>query len=47
LRRAASKFLPEFGSSTECGLGRHSAEQLEQVAGAVAESFGTTTPALA
>ncbi|UXA09717.1 hypothetical protein KXD97_16015 [Mycobacterium sp. SMC-8] len=27
----AADFLPEFGLSTECGLGRHSAEQLEAV----------------
>ncbi|MBX5487265.1 MAG: hypothetical protein DIU75_018605 [Mycolicibacterium hassiacum] len=27
----AREFLPEFGISTECGLGRHSAEQLEAV----------------
>lgn len=27
----AAEFLPEFGISTECGLGRHSAEQLEAV----------------
>jgi methionine synthase II (cobalamin-independent) len=27
----ASDFLPRFGLSTECGLGRHSAEQLEAV----------------
>lgn len=28
----ASRFLPSFGVSTECGLGRHSPEQLEQAA---------------
>jgi methionine synthase II (cobalamin-independent) len=33
----ASQFLPEFGLSTECGLGRHSAEQLEAVLRAWAE----------
>jgi methionine synthase II (cobalamin-independent) len=27
----AAEFLPEFGISTECGLGRHSVEQLEAV----------------
>jgi methionine synthase II (cobalamin-independent) len=43
----AAKFLPEFGLSTECGLGRHSAEQLDQVADAVAELFEARSPALA
>lgn len=43
----ASKFLPEFGLSTECGLGRHSAEQLDRVADTVAELFGSRTAALA
>ncbi|MGH3580705.1 MAG: hypothetical protein ACRDUB_03910 [Mycobacterium sp.] len=43
----ASNFLAEFGLSTECGLGRHSAEQLDRVAATVAELFGTKTPALA
>jgi hypothetical protein len=33
--------------STECALGRHSTEQLEQVAQTVAELFETRTPALA
>ncbi|EID10290.1 hypothetical protein [Mycolicibacterium phlei] len=33
----AAEFLPEFGISTECGLGRHSAEQLEAVLTAWAE----------
>lgn len=37
----ASKFLPSFGLSTECGLGRHSAEQLDAVANAVADLFDT------
>ena len=37
----AATFLPRFGISTECGLGRHSAEQHEQVAGAVTELFQT------
>jgi hypothetical protein len=41
-----SNFLAEFGLSTECGLGRHSAEQLDRVAAAVAELVGTKTPAL-
>ena len=36
-----------FGLSTECGLGRHSAEQLDQVADAVAELFGTRAEVLA
>jgi len=27
----AAEFLPDFGISTECGLGRHSGEQLEAV----------------
>jgi hypothetical protein len=43
----ASNFLAEFGLSTEYGLGRHSAEQLDRVAATVAELFGTKTPALA
>jgi hypothetical protein len=43
----ASRFLPDFGLSTECGLGRHSAEQLDQVADAVAELFGTRAEVLA
>jgi len=33
----AAEFLPEFGISTECGLGRHSTEQLEAVLTAWAE----------
>ncbi|MDA2893541.1 hypothetical protein PDG61_21675 [Mycolicibacterium sp. BiH015] len=37
----AAKFLDEFGLSTECGLGRHSAEQLEQIVDAVDELFET------
>jgi hypothetical protein len=37
----ASTFLPEFGLATECGLGRHSAEQLDAVADAVADLFDT------
>jgi hypothetical protein len=43
----ASKFLPDFGLSTECGLGRHSTEQLDQVADAVAELFGAGAEVLA
>lgn len=37
----AAKFLDGFGLSTECGLGRHSAEQLDQVVDAVDELFAT------
>lgn len=37
----AAKFLGGFGLSTECGLGRHSAEQLDQVVEAVDELFET------
>jgi hypothetical protein len=43
----AGKFLPAFGLSTECGLGRHSAEQLEDVARAVTELFDARAAALA
>lgn len=43
----AAKFLPEFSISTECGLGRHSAEQLDQVVSAVDELFETRQTALA
>jgi hypothetical protein len=43
----ASKFLPNFGLSTECGLGRHSPDQLDRVAHAVAELFDTKAAALA
>lgn len=43
----AAKFLPEFGISTECGLGRHSAEQLDQVVSAVDELFEARQTALA
>lgn len=42
----ASKFLPRFGLSTECGLGRHSPAQLDAVADAVAELFETRAAAL-
>lgn len=37
----AAEFLDGFVLSTECGLGRHSAGQLEQVADAVDELFQT------
>ena len=37
----AAKFLDGFGLSTECGLGRHSPEQLEKVTDAVDELFET------
>lgn len=37
----AAKFLPHFGISTECGLGRHSADQLDQVVAAVDGLFET------
>ena len=37
----AAKFLDGFGLSTECGLGRHSPEQLDKVADAVDELFET------
>ncbi len=30
--RAGSRFLPEFGVPAGCGLGRHSAEQLDEAA---------------
>lgn len=42
----AAEFLPEFGISTECGLGRHSAEQLEAVLVAWGELAATREPAL-
>ncbi len=42
----AAKFLDGFGLSTECGLGRHSPEQLDQVADAVDELFQTQKAAL-
>ncbi|MBJ7339236.1 hypothetical protein [Mycolicibacterium sp.] len=47
-RRAelAADFLPEFGLSTECGLGRHSAEQLEAVLVAWHELATAREPAL-
>ncbi|AHC24719.1 MULTISPECIES: hypothetical protein [Mycobacteriaceae] len=48
-RRAAlaGEFLPRFGLSTECGLGRHSAEQLDAVLTAWQELATTYQPALA
>lgn len=47
-RRAelAAEVLPEFGISSECGLGRHSAEQLEAVLTAFAEYDAARQPAL-
>lgn len=36
----AAEFLPSFGLSTECGLGRHSDAQLDRVVRAVDELFG-------
>lgn len=43
----AAEFLPEFGVSTECGLGRHSPEQLEAVLVAWHEFSASREPALA
>nr|WP_090274189.1 hypothetical protein [Mycolicibacterium komanii]CRL67098.1 hypothetical protein CPGR_00405 [Mycolicibacterium komanii] len=43
----AAEFLPEFGISTECGLGRHSTEQLEAVLVAWNDYAATREPALA
>jgi hypothetical protein len=43
----AAEFLPDFGLSTECGLGRHSAEQREAVLVAWHELAGERQPALA
>lgn len=43
----ASEFLPEFGISTECGLGRHSTEQLEAVLVAWSDYAASREPALA
>lgn len=42
----AAKFLDRFGLSTECGLGRHSPEQLDAVTDAVAELFAEREAAL-
>lgn len=48
-RRAAiaAEFLPRFGLSTECGLGRHSTDQLEAVLAAWRDLSETREPALA
>ncbi len=43
----AAEFLPDFGISTECGLGRHSAEQLEAVLIAWQQYTAERQPALA
>jgi hypothetical protein len=43
----AAEFLPDFGISTECGLGRHSAEQLEAVLTAWQQYAAAREPALA
>lgn len=43
----AAEFLPEFGISTECGLGRHSTEQLEAVLVAWKDYTASREPALA
>ena len=43
----AAEFLPEFGVSTECGLGRHSPEQLEAVLVAWQQYSAAREPALA
>ncbi len=43
----ASDFLSSFGLSTECGLGRHSTEQLEAVLVAWQELAAAAAPALA
>jgi hypothetical protein len=42
----AAEFLPDFGLSTECGLGRHSAQQLEAVLVAWQELSSAREPAL-
>ncbi len=42
----AAEFLPHFGFSTECGLGRHSTEQLEAVLTAWQDLSGARQPAL-
>lgn len=42
----AAEFLPEFGISTECGLGRHSPEQLEAVLVAWQDYSASREPAL-
>lgn len=43
----AAEYLPEFGLSTECGLGRHSPGQLEAVLVAWQELATSRVPALA
>jgi methionine synthase II (cobalamin-independent) len=43
----AAEFLPDFGLSTECGLGRHSIEQLDAVLIAWHELASERAPALA
>jgi hypothetical protein len=43
----AAEFLPEFGLSTECGLGRHTPEQLEAVLIAWQELAREREPVLA
>nr|WP_090345511.1 hypothetical protein [Mycolicibacterium malmesburyense]CRL77946.1 hypothetical protein CPGR_04460 [Mycolicibacterium malmesburyense] len=43
----AAEFLPLFGISTECGLGRHSTEQLEAVLVAWNDYAASREPALA
>lgn len=43
----AAEFLPRFGISTECGLGRHSTEQLEAVLVAWNDYAAAREPALA
>ncbi|OBG86102.1 hypothetical protein A5698_00395 [Mycobacterium sp. E136] len=43
----AAEFVPEFGISTECGLGRHSTEQLEAVLVAWNHYAAKREPALA
>jgi hypothetical protein len=43
----AAEFLPDFGISTECGLGRHSTEQLEAVLTAWRHYAADREPALA
>jgi methionine synthase II (cobalamin-independent) len=42
----AAEYLPDFGLSTECGLGRHSTEQLEAVLVAWQELATSREPAL-
>ncbi len=42
----AAEFLPDFGISTECGLGRHSTEQLDAVLVAWQDYSSSREPAL-